>query len=152
MINTDITNLILINLPVQKFVECSSISKLFYKASNNQYMWKKKLIHDFGYKGIFTIYKKYYWIYTQSNVQLCFDCFRNCKIYSRIPQITSDTKYITKYYNSLFDIHNMSLQCILDDKNCIRIKNITLLLFTKHQIIGKATNLIKKITLKTDGQ
>ena len=46
----------------------------------------------------------------------------------------------------------MSLQCILDDKNCIRIKNITLSLFTKHQIIGKATNLIKEITFKTDGQ
>lgn len=112
MINDDITKLILINLPIQKIVKFSSISKLFYKISNNSYIWKEKLIYDFGHKGIFTIpennddykeiYKKYYWICTQSNTLLSVYCFHKRKTYLQMLQIIFDTKHITKYVSRMY--------------------------------------------------
>lgn len=159
--NFIIINLVLSNLPIKNIVECSSINKLFYKVYNNLDIWRNKLIHDFGnenftipeqnYKRYKEIYQKYYCIHIQYIKSTKYNCIHKPTHYLKLPKIPSNIKCTTKYYDHNFDTGTMTIQCSIDVKNCTGIKNIKLLLFTKHQITGAAINLIHNIKMFTEG-
>ena len=142
---------------VFEIVKCSSINKLFYKASDDQDIWMKIFNHDFCYNGIFSlptmeqnlcdykqIYKKYYCMTIRKN--LLFKHDYTPKNISCLSQLSPNIKYTAKYYPA--DIYRgCELYCQASNENYDGIRNIKILLFVKRPFDESLIKLIKMVRI-----
>lgn len=142
---------------VFEIVKCSSINKLFYKASDDQDIWMKIFNHDFCYNGIFSlptmeqnlcdykqIYKKYYCMTIRKN--LLFKHDYTPKNISCLSQLSPNIKYTAKYYPA--DIYRgCELYCQASNENYDGIRNIKILLFAKRPFDESLIKLIKMVRI-----
>lgn len=148
---------ILSNLDTLEILKCSSINKLFYKATNNQNIWMEKIYHDFcpnenflipipeqNYHEYKQIYKKYYQITSQNYHILEHNCTQ--KTLPHPPNIRRTIK--------LHDVNLLSkyLYCRVDNEDYDGIGNIKILLFTEHLIENSILDLITAVLLNIEGQ